>query len=158
MLLSLEIVVGDMDRVPAVDPCIPHTISASRTTLASRKPHAGQHDISLSSYFGICYVLRDSYIASLHSMVQTRQRVGKSANGHANGNAPEISMNGFPRGPDDDEKTDYSRWRLRDEQGRHTWHYLTSEEEIKAWPQTVADKFHLGLPTVSLVRVPRDVS
>jgi lanosterol synthase len=47
-----------------------------------------------------------------------------------------------------DQKTDYSRWRLLDEQGRHTWHYLTTDEQLKAWPQTTADKFHLGLPTV----------
>jgi len=47
-----------------------------------------------------------------------------------------------------DQKTDYSRWRLLDEQGRHTWHYLTTEEQVKAWPQTIADKYHLGLPTV----------
>lgn len=48
-----------------------------------------------------------------------------------------------------DEKTDYSRWRLLDEHGRQTWHYLTTDEEVRAWPQTVADKYHLGLPTVS---------
>jgi hypothetical protein len=44
--------------------------------------------------------------------------------------------------------TDYSRWRLLDEEGRHTWHYLTTDEQVKAWPQTTADKFHLGLDTV----------
>jgi hypothetical protein len=49
-----------------------------------------------------------------------------------------------------DKKTDYSRWRLRDIEGRQTWHYLTSDEEIKTWPQTVADKYHLGLPTVGI--------
>ncbi|KAI9830327.1 MAG: hypothetical protein M1819_005708 [Sarea resinae] len=46
-----------------------------------------------------------------------------------------------------EEKTDYSRWRLLDEDGRQTWHYLQSEQEIKDWPQTAADKYHLGLPT-----------
>lgn len=49
-----------------------------------------------------------------------------------------------------DEKTDYSRWRLRADYGRHTWHYLKSEEEIKKWPQSIAEKYHLGLATVSL--------
>jgi hypothetical protein len=49
-----------------------------------------------------------------------------------------------------DKKTDYSRWRLRDVEGRQTWHYLTTDEEVKNWPQTVADKYHLGLPTVSV--------
>lgn len=48
-----------------------------------------------------------------------------------------------------DEKTDYSRWRLRDERGRQTWHFLETDEENKAWEQTVADKYMLGLETVS---------
>jgi lanosterol synthase len=47
-----------------------------------------------------------------------------------------------------DQKTDYSRWRLLDEAGRQTWHYLRTDEEVKKWPQSIADKFHLGLPTV----------
>jgi lanosterol synthase len=47
------------------------------------------------------------------------------------------------------ERTDYSRWRLLDDKGRHTWHYLEDDEEAKAWPQTTADKWFLGLPTVS---------
>ncbi|KAI9878912.1 MAG: Lanosterol synthase (Oxidosqualene--lanosterol cyclase) [Pleopsidium flavum] len=45
------------------------------------------------------------------------------------------------------QKTDYSRWRLLDERGRQTWHYLVSDEELKTWPQSTADKYHLGLPT-----------
>ncbi|RDW84763.1 terpene cyclase family member protein [Coleophoma cylindrospora] len=44
------------------------------------------------------------------------------------------------------ERTDYTRWRLLDERGRQTWHYLTDDEAVK-WPQTIADKYHLGLPT-----------
>ena len=49
-----------------------------------------------------------------------------------------------------DVKTDYSRWRLRDERGAQTWHYLT-EEQTSEWPQSTADKYHLGLPTVRIV-------
>ncbi|KAF2403058.1 oxidosqualene:lanosterol cyclase-like protein [Trichodelitschia bisporula] len=44
-------------------------------------------------------------------------------------------------------KTDYSRWRLLDERGRQTWHYLRTDDEVKKWPQSVADKYFLGLPT-----------
>jgi lanosterol synthase len=47
-------------------------------------------------------------------------------------------------------KTDYSRWRLLDEKGRQTWHYLEDDEEVKKWPQTTADKYFLGLPTVRI--------
>jgi len=48
-----------------------------------------------------------------------------------------------------DEKTDYRRWRLLDNRGRQTWHYLEEDEQVKKWPQSVADKYHLGMPTVS---------
>src|SRR5271163_4935499 len=62
-----------------------------------------------------------------------------STNTKLNGNAYHIELL--------DQKTDYSRWRLLDEQGRHTWHYLTTDAQVKAWPQTIADKYYLGLPT-----------
>lgn len=45
-------------------------------------------------------------------------------------------------------RTDYTRWRLLDERGRQTWHYLENDEDAKEWPQTTADKYFLGLPTV----------
>lgn len=48
-----------------------------------------------------------------------------------------------------DDATDPERWRLLDEQGRQTWHYLRTDDEIKKWPQTLYDKHHLSLPTVS---------
>jgi hypothetical protein len=48
--------------------------------------------------------------------------------------------------------TDYSRWRLRvSDGGRHTWHYLQTDEEMKRWPQTALDKYWLGLPTVCTI-------
>ena len=49
----------------------------------------------------------------------------------------------------DDPKTDYKRWRLEDDRGRQTWHYLHSDDELKQWPQTTADKYHMGMDTVS---------
>ncbi|EFX01703.1 lanosterol synthase [Grosmannia clavigera kw1407] len=42
--------------------------------------------------------------------------------------------------------TDRRRWRLRDEAGCQTWHYLEDDEEAKKWPQSLADKYFLGLP------------
>jgi hypothetical protein len=51
-----------------------------------------------------------------------------------------------------DKKTDYTRWRLKDVAGRQTWHYLTTDEEVKEWPQTLADKWHLGMPLVCLLQ------
>ncbi|KIY52935.1 terpene synthase [Fistulina hepatica ATCC 64428] len=42
--------------------------------------------------------------------------------------------------------TDYSRWRLLvSDGGRHTWHYLATDEECEKWPQNDVDKFWLGL-------------
>ena len=58
------------------------------------------------------------------------------------------SIPGQHNTPKVDGKTDHSRWRLLDEEGRQTWHYLKTDEEVKEWPQSVADKYFLGLPTV----------
>lgn len=49
-----------------------------------------------------------------------------------------------------EESTDKTRWRMKDEDGRHTWHYLEDDDAAKAWPQSQADKWYLGLPLVSL--------
>ena len=48
-----------------------------------------------------------------------------------------------------DEATDIQRWRLLDEWGRQTWHYLESDQEVQRWPQTTADRYFLGLSLVS---------
>ncbi|KAJ2901515.1 terpene synthase [Zalerion maritima] len=45
-----------------------------------------------------------------------------------------------------DDRTDYSRWRLKDEDGCQSWHYLEDAEQSEKWPQTTADKYFLGLP------------
>lgn len=47
-----------------------------------------------------------------------------------------------------DVKTDYTRWRLKDDRGCQTWHYLETDKEMEAWPQSPADKFHLGMDLV----------
>ncbi|KIM82936.1 hypothetical protein PILCRDRAFT_819733 [Piloderma croceum F 1598] len=50
--------------------------------------------------------------------------------------------------------TDYSRWRLLvNDGGRHTWHYLKTDEECAQWPQNSVDKYWLGLP-VNLPTLP----
>ena len=46
------------------------------------------------------------------------------------------------------ERTDFSLWRLKVKHGQQIWHYITPEEGEK-WPQTVVEKYHLGLETVS---------
>ncbi|KAJ4293414.1 Lanosterol synthase erg7A [Kalmusia sp. IMI 367209] len=43
--------------------------------------------------------------------------------------------------------TDRSRWRMKDDRGTQTWHYLESDEECKLWPQSTADKWYLGMDT-----------
>jgi len=45
--------------------------------------------------------------------------------------------------------TDYSRWRLLvNDGGRHTWHYLHTDEELERWPQNDVDRYWLGLGLV----------
>ncbi|GAM84058.1 hypothetical protein ANO11243_020490 [Dothideomycetidae sp. 11243] len=65
-----------------------------------------------------------------------------AANGHANGVKPATGIASTGA----DQKTDYSLWRLRDERGQQIWQYLTPSE-AKKWPQSTAEKYHLGLPT-----------
>ena len=49
----------------------------------------------------------------------------------------------------DEPFTDYSRWRLSaNDNGRHLWDYLSTDEECRERPQTVLDKFWLGMPLV----------
>ncbi|EZF36198.1 hypothetical protein H109_00030 [Trichophyton interdigitale MR816] len=45
-----------------------------------------------------------------------------------------------------DQTTDYSRWRLRNDRGTQTWHYLRTDKEVEEWPQTITDKYFLGQP------------
>lgn len=49
--------------------------------------------------------------------------------------------------------TDLNNWRLKVVEGAQTWHYLETEEERKAWPQTIWDKYSLGLPIVNKHRI-----
>jgi len=73
----------------------------------------------------------------------------KTLNGHANGHTSG-HVNGGLVGAEQvaEAKTDHTRWRLKDDDGQHTWHYLASDEELKAWPQSAADKYFLGMDTV----------
>lgn len=52
-----------------------------------------------------------------------------------------------------DPQTDHTRWRLRNVRGRQTWHYLSSDEELKAWPMSDADKWYLGLSLVRMMTI-----
>lgn len=46
-------------------------------------------------------------------------------------------------------KTDLTRWRMKSDRGRQTWHYLKTDEELQEWPQSISDKYFLGLDMVS---------
>ncbi|KAI1360132.1 terpenoid cyclases/protein prenyltransferase alpha-alpha toroid [Xylaria arbuscula] len=71
-------------------------------------------------------------------MVQTRSSKKHAENGH-----PRLST----KQPQIADKTDRTRWRLLDESGRLTWHYLENDKAAALWPQSVADKWYLGLDT-----------
>lgn len=50
----------------------------------------------------------------------------------------------------DEPFTDLTRWRLTaEDNGRHIWDYLESDEACQIRAQTVMDKHMLGIPTVS---------
>lgn len=81
------------------------------------------------------------------------RHVNGAANGITKRNAPQRILNdavGVTKNAEGHEKTDYTRWRLKDDRGCQTWHYLQTDEEMKAWPQSTADKYFLGLDTVCL--------
>jgi lanosterol synthase len=48
-------------------------------------------------------------------------------------------------------KIDRSRWRMHSDSGRHTWHYLDDDEAAKEWPLSLADKYYLNIPLVTLL-------
>ncbi|TVY23987.1 Lanosterol synthase [Lachnellula hyalina] len=58
----------------------------------------------------------------------------------------EVNDTSASKRPKLQERTDYTRWRMLDEAGRHTWHYLEDKEDVEEWPQSLADKYFLGLP------------
>ncbi|PKS07236.1 hypothetical protein jhhlp_005838 [Lomentospora prolificans] len=69
----------------------------------------------------------------------------------------ETEKRDFPKRPRLEKKTDLTRWRVRDDEGRLTWHYMLDEEAAKQWPQSYADKWYLGLP-MNLPDLPRPKS
>ena len=84
-------------------------------------------------------------------MARLDQEKLKAANGHARTNGEARKRTTEKIGTTAaDATTDLNRWRLLDEEGRQTWHYLESKDEIKEWPQSIADRHHLGLPLVCL--------
>lgn len=87
----------------------------------------------------------------------------KAGNGHAHGHAttnvkttgggerpidPVENTQTSAKHPTISDSTDKSRWRLLDDGGRQTWHYLEDDDKAKDWPQSDADKWYLGLPMV----------
>jgi lanosterol synthase len=62
-----------------------------------------------------------------------------------------MPLNVISRKSTGNERTDYTRWRLQDNDSRHTWHYLSDDDAAKNWPQSTAEKYYLNLPTVSKV-------
>lgn len=65
---------------------------------------------------------------------------------------PELKQGlAYPKQPRIGGKTDKTRWRIKDDDSNHTWHYLADDEASKEWPQSYAEKWYLNLP---LVRAP----
>ena len=78
-----------------------------------------------------------------------------NGNGNGNANRPEKHLNGFTAASiSNPDTTDIQRWRLLDEAGQQTWHYLETDKEVKAWPQSTADRYFLGLPLVNFNPAP----
>jgi lanosterol synthase len=61
---------------------------------------------------------------------------------------PSDDANSSPKKPRIEQKTDHTRWRVKDDDSNHTWHYLKDDEAAKEWPQSYAEKYFLNLPLV----------
>ena len=83
-----------------------------------------------------------------HTNGQVNGHLGQHLNGHMNGHLGGLANVGVKEGSSAADKTDTSRWRLLDERGRQTWHYLETQDEVKSWPQSHADRYFLNLPMV----------
>jgi hypothetical protein len=81
-------------------------------------------------------------------MTVRRRGDDKQANGSANGPTNGTANGNFKQDHDLELKTDHMRWRMKNVDGRQTWHYLESDEQLEAWPMTSADKYYLGQDTV----------
>ncbi|KAM3507803.1 hypothetical protein MY11210_007006 [Beauveria gryllotalpidicola] len=73
-------------------------------------------------------------------MATTTGRETRSARKRTDGSARETAKSNV------EGKTDYARWRLKDDDSRHTWHYLIDDDELDKWPQSNAEKYYLNLP------------
>lgn len=62
--------------------------------------------------------------------------------------ASDDSADSFPKRPKVGGKTDLTRWRMKDDESRHTWHYLEDDKAAEEWPQSYAEKWYLNLPMV----------
>ncbi|KAK7432419.1 Lanosterol synthase (Oxidosqualene--lanosterol cyclase) [Neonectria magnoliae] len=75
------------------------------------------------------------------STVTSRKRGADS-----NPKARPLSGQPPPKQPRIETKTDRTRWRVKDDDSRHTWHYLADDQAAKEWPQSYAEKYYLNLP------------
>lgn len=83
--------------------------------------------------------------ASRRTMATATGRETRSATSRKRANDGDQAS---PKKPRIEGKTDHSRWRLKDDDSRHTWHYLTEDKAVKDWPQSYAEKYFLNLPLV----------
>lgn len=97
-----------------------------------------------SCFRRVLQLSKDGHIQISSPTMSVRRRgETKQTNGSASGTVKAASNAAV------DPKTDHTRWRLRNDDGRQTWHYLEFDEELKAWPMSAADKYYLGMDTVS---------
>jgi hypothetical protein len=83
-----------------------------------------------------------------------REGLRSRSNGHTlNGQSTRkptegVIATGVDKTPLEIDRTDYSLWRLKVKHGRQTWHYI-SPEQVEKWPQSIPEKYHLGMETVT---------
>src|ERR1700685_928785 len=77
-----------------------------------------------------------------------REGLRSRTNGTPSGDSTKKSETAISTSVDTVERTNYSRWRLQVEHGRQIWTYI-DPSQVPAWPQSIPEKYHLGLETVA---------
>lgn len=75
---------------------------------------------------------------------------GKKRGGDANGRNNNHHLEYEAKRQKVAEPVDKTRWRMKADGGRHTWHYLEDDAAVDEWPQSYADKWYMGLPMVGV--------
>lgn len=130
--------------VPVSLPCVNHVYFVLELAMAKQKQYVLDGDSNHANEH-----VNGHFKSHLNGL--PKNQLSEHLNGHTNSHLAGLANGAAKLSSTDNERTDrtdVTRWRLLDESGCQTWHYLDTEEKVESWPQSDADKYFLGLSTV----------